>query len=88
MPLAPPADAPELVSTASLHRGCHTTTHPRTHSPVHALRSVSVLQVPQGYERGGCGVPALYVKREERGSVPASRRLGEFFEVGVESRDG
>ena len=55
---------------------------------MHALRSVSVLQVPQGYERGGCGVPALYVKREERGSVPASRRLGEFFEVGVESRDG
>ena len=53
-----------------------------------ALRSVSVLQVPQGYERGECGVPALYVKREERGSVPASRRLGEFFEVRVESRDG
>ena len=38
--------------------------------------------------RGGCSVPALYVKRQERGSVPASRRLGEFFEVGVESRDG
>ena len=49
---------------------------------MHALRFVSILQVPQGYERGGCGVPALYGKREEHGSVPASRSAFKFFEVG------
>ena len=49
---------------------------------MHALRSVSVLQVPQGYERGGCGVPTLFEEQKEHDSVPASRSAAQFFEVG------
>ena len=33
-------------------------------------------------------MPALYVKREERGIVPASRTRREFFEVGVQRPTG
>ena len=52
---------------------------------------MSISQVPQGYERGECGVPAHHVISEERGSVHASRALGEFFEefeVGVQLAPG
>ena len=84
----PSPDVQEEEAHRSLHRGGHLERPLSSHQPAHALQFVSISQVPQGYERGGCGVPALYVKREERGSVPASRRLGEFFEVRVESRDG
>ena len=60
----------------------------RTLSPVHTLRSVSISQVPQGYRRGGCGVPAHHGKRQESGSVPASRTVANSFEVGVQLATG
>ena len=55
---------------------------------MHVLRSVSVLQVPQGYERGGGGVTAHHGKHEERGSVPASRTHVNSLKVGVQRRAG
>ena len=55
---------------------------------VHALRSVSISQVPQGYERGGCGVPTLYEKQKEHGSVPASRSAGNSLKLAVQRRSG
>ena len=85
MSCIPSADAQEIVSTASLYRGRHTLRNTFSYARVAFL---SISWVPQGYQRGGCGVPTLYVKREERGIVPASRMRHEFFEVGVQRRDG
>ena len=39
-----------------------------------------MLSVPEGWWSGGCGVPALHLKRGERGRVPASRRAPRLFE--------
>ena len=59
-----------------------------SHEPVHALRFVSISQVPQGYERGGCGVPTLYEKQKEHGSVPASRSAGNSLKLFAHRRAG
>ena len=72
----------------SLDRGGHLERPLSSHQPVHALRSVSISQVPQGYERGGCGVPALYGKREEHGSVPASRSPENSLKLAAQRRAG
>ena len=85
---APSPDAQEEDNHRSLHRGSHLERPLSSHQPVHALRSVSISQVPQGYERGGCGVPNLYEKQKEHGSVPASRSAGNSLKLAAQRRAG
>ena len=85
---APSPDVQEEGDHRSLHRGGHLERPLSSHQPVHALRSMSISQVPQGYERGRCGVPALYGKREEHGSVPASRRPRNSLKLAAQRRAG
>ena len=82
---APSPDVQEEGAHRSLHHGGHLKRPLSSHEPVHALWFMSISQVPQGYERGGCGVPTLYEKQKEHGSVPASRSPGNSFEVGCGS---
>ena len=88
MCFAASADAQEQGDHRSLHRGGHLERPLSSHEPVHALWFVSISQVPQGYQRGGCGVPALYGKREEHGSVPASRRPRNSLKLAAQRRAG
>ena len=81
-------DAQEEGDHGSLDRGGHLERPLSSHQPVHALRSVSISQVPQGYERGGCGVPTLYEKQKEHGSVPASRSAGNSLKLSAQRRAG
>ena len=85
---APSPGVQEEGDHRSLHRGGHLERPLSSHEPVHALRFVSISQMPQGYERGGCGVPALYGKREEHGSVPASRRPRNSLKLAAQRRAG
>ena len=85
---APSPDVQEEGGHRSLHRGSHLERPLSSHEPVHALRFVSISQVPQGYERGGRGVPAPLVKREEHGSVPASRSPGNSLKLAAQRRAG
>eukprot|EP00964_Phaeocystis_antarctica_P031325 scaffold17733_cov91-Phaeocystis_antarctica.AAC.1 len=62
------------LSTTSLHLGGRVARPLTSHKRARALRSMSILSVPEACWTGGCGVPALLLKRGERGSVPASRR--------------
>ena len=86
---APSPDVQEEGAHRSLHRGGHLERPLSSHEPVHALRFVSIYsQVPQGYERGGCGVPTLYEKQKEHGSVPASRTAGNSLKLSAQRRAG
>ena len=85
---APSPDVQEEGDHRSLHRGGHLERPLSSHQPVHALRSVSISQVPQGYERDGCGVPNLYEKQKEHGSVPASRSAGNSLKLAAQRRAG
>ena len=62
----PSPDVQEEEAHRSLHRGGHLERPLSSHEPVHALWFVSISQVPQGYERGGCGVPTLYEEQNSR----------------------
>ena len=46
-------DVQEEGAHRSLHRGGNLERPLSSHQPAHALRFVSISQVPQGYERGG-----------------------------------
>ena len=85
---APSPDVQEEGAHRSLHHGGHLERPLSSHQPVHALRAMSISQVPQGDERGRCDVPALYGKREEHGSIPASRRPGNSLELAAQRRAG
>ena len=85
---APSPDVQEEGAHRSLHRGGHLERPLSSHEPVHALWFVSISQVPQGYERGGCGVPTLYEKQKEHGSVPASRSAGNSLKLSAQRRAG
>ena len=85
---APSPDVQEEGDHRSLHRGGHLERPLSSHQPVHALRSVSISQVPQGYERGRCGVPNLYEKQKEHDSVPSLRSPGNSLKLAVQRRAG
>ena len=87
-----PAPSPDVheeeEAHCSLHRGGHLEHPLSSHQTVHVLRFVSISQVPQGYERGGCGVPTLYEKQKEHGSVPASHSAGNSLKLAAQRGAG
>jgi hypothetical protein len=62
------------LSTTSLHLVSRVARSWSSHRRARGLPFLVVLSVPEGWWSGGCGVPALHLKRGERGRVPASRR--------------
>ena len=62
------------LSTTSLHLGGRLARSWSSHTRALVMRFLIMLSVPEGWWSGGCGVPALHLKRGERGRVPASRR--------------
>ena len=62
------------LSTTSLHLGSRLARSWSSHTRALVMRFLIMLSVPEGWWSGGCGVPALHLKRGERGRVPASRR--------------
>ena len=62
------------LSTTSLHLVGRVARSWSSHTRALVLPFVVVLSAPEGWWSGGCGVPALHLKRGERGRVPASRR--------------
>ena len=59
--------------TTSLHLGSRLARSWSSHRRARGLPFLIVLSVPEGWWSGGCGVPALHLKRGERGRVPALR---------------
>ena len=68
------------LSTTSLHLGSRLARSWSSHTRALVMRFLIMLSVPEGWWSGGCGVPALHLKRGERGRVPASRRAPRLFE--------
>ena len=66
--------------TTSLHLGSRLARSWSSHTRALVMRFLIMLSVPEGWWSGGCGVPALHLKRGERGRVPASRRAPRLFE--------
>jgi hypothetical protein len=62
------------LSTTSLHLVGRVARSWSSHRRARELPFMVVLSAPEGWWSGGCGVPALSLKRGERGRVPASRR--------------
>ena len=71
------------LSTTSLHHGGRVARSWSSHTRARGLRFVVVLSAPEGWWSGGCGVPALHLKRGERGRVPASRRAATSASTSV-----
>ena len=83
---APSPDVQEEGDHRSLHRDGHLERPLSSHQPVHALRSMSISQVPQGYEKGRrrASAACLLSMRNVRSmaAFPLRAKRWQFFEVG------
>ena len=61
------------LSITSLHLVGRVARSWSSHTRALVMRFLIFLSVPEGWWSGRCGVPALHLKRGERGGVPASR---------------